>query len=142
MFLREATNKLLAERKFKEFSRPVDPEEVYVEDNPLIKMLIGEGILTLAVGKYEEVVRFIEMSSAGGLICQLSYTYVHTTIAIPSHHHHSSQYCSKHESLHILYRTLALQARTLDSNSGFFVMCILIDLWQVPDLYFVDPTYG
>ena len=28
MFLREATNKLLAERKFKEFSRSVDPEEV------------------------------------------------------------------------------------------------------------------
>ena len=28
IFLREATNKLMAERKFKEFTRPVDPEEV------------------------------------------------------------------------------------------------------------------
>ena len=28
MFLRDATNKLLAERKFKEFIRPVDSEEV------------------------------------------------------------------------------------------------------------------
>ena len=28
MFLRDATNKLLAERKFKEFTHPVDPEEV------------------------------------------------------------------------------------------------------------------
>ena len=28
IFLREATNKLLAERKFKEFTRPVDPEVV------------------------------------------------------------------------------------------------------------------
>ena len=32
MFLRDATNKLLAERKFKEFSQPVDPGEVsYIE---------------------------------------------------------------------------------------------------------------
>ena len=29
VFLRDATNKLLAERKFKEFAKPVDPEEVY-----------------------------------------------------------------------------------------------------------------
>ena len=28
VFLRDATNKLLAERKFKEFTKPVDPEEV------------------------------------------------------------------------------------------------------------------
>ena len=28
IFLRDATNKLLAERKFKEFVKPVDPEEV------------------------------------------------------------------------------------------------------------------
>ena len=28
VFLRDATNKLLAERKFKEFVKPVDPEEV------------------------------------------------------------------------------------------------------------------
>jgi hypothetical protein len=28
VFLRDATNKLLAERKFKEFAKPVDPEEV------------------------------------------------------------------------------------------------------------------
>ena len=31
VFLRDATNKLLAERKFKEFAKPVDPEEVEVE---------------------------------------------------------------------------------------------------------------
>ena len=30
VFLRDATNKLLAERKFKEFAKPVDPEEVEV----------------------------------------------------------------------------------------------------------------
>ena len=30
MFLRDATNKLLAERKFKEFGKPVKPEEVRV----------------------------------------------------------------------------------------------------------------
>ena len=30
MFLRESTNKLLAERKFKEFTQPVDPEEVHM----------------------------------------------------------------------------------------------------------------
>ena len=30
VFLRDATNKLLAERKFKEFVKPVDPEEVRV----------------------------------------------------------------------------------------------------------------
>ena len=30
IFLREATNKLMAERKFKEFTRPVGPEEVGV----------------------------------------------------------------------------------------------------------------
>ena len=29
VFLRDITNKLLAERKFKEFTKPVDPEEVY-----------------------------------------------------------------------------------------------------------------
>lgn len=28
VFLRDLTNKLLAERKFKEFTKPVDPEEV------------------------------------------------------------------------------------------------------------------
>ena len=28
VFLRDATNKLLAERKFKEFVKPVDPEDV------------------------------------------------------------------------------------------------------------------
>ena len=28
VFLREATNKILAERKFKEFTKPVDSEEV------------------------------------------------------------------------------------------------------------------
>ena len=28
MFLRDATNKLLAERKFKEFGKPVKPEDV------------------------------------------------------------------------------------------------------------------
>ena len=30
VFLRDATNKLLAERKFKEFAKPVDPEEVEI----------------------------------------------------------------------------------------------------------------
>ena len=30
VFLRDATNKLLAERKFKEFAKPVDPEEVKI----------------------------------------------------------------------------------------------------------------
>ena len=30
VFLRDATNKLLAERKFKEFVKPVDPEEVRI----------------------------------------------------------------------------------------------------------------
>jgi len=33
VFLRDITNKLLAERKFKEFTKPVNPEEVY---KPLI----------------------------------------------------------------------------------------------------------
>ena len=30
VFLRDLTNKLLAERKFKEFTKPVDPEEVKI----------------------------------------------------------------------------------------------------------------
>ena len=31
VFLRDLTNKLLAERKFKEFTKPVDPEEVKIK---------------------------------------------------------------------------------------------------------------
>lgn len=37
VFLRDATNKLLAERKFKEFTKPVDSEEVNL--NSIIKLL-------------------------------------------------------------------------------------------------------
>ena len=35
VFLRDLTNKLLAERKFKEFTKPVDPEEVIVTTSNL-----------------------------------------------------------------------------------------------------------
>ena len=35
VFLRDATNKLLAERKFKEFVNPVNPEEVCLESHHL-----------------------------------------------------------------------------------------------------------
>jgi len=34
VFLRDITNKLLAERKFKEFTKPVDPEEVCMKYCP------------------------------------------------------------------------------------------------------------
>ena len=37
VFLRDLTNKLLAERKFKEFTKPVDPEEVRI--NILVLLL-------------------------------------------------------------------------------------------------------
>ena len=36
VFLREATNKLLAERKFKEFTKPVDREEVSCHGSSLL----------------------------------------------------------------------------------------------------------
>ena len=39
VFLRDATNKLLAERKFKEFTKPVDSEEVGV-----VHVIVGHGV--------------------------------------------------------------------------------------------------
>ena len=42
IFLRDTTNKLLAERKFKEFVKPVDPEEVSMPN--VVLVLIQGGI--------------------------------------------------------------------------------------------------
>ena len=41
VFLRDLTNKLLAERKFKEFTKPVDPEEV---KNGIISYIFVTGL--------------------------------------------------------------------------------------------------
>ena len=43
VFLRDLTNKLLAERKFKEFTKPVDPEEVK------IKIFIYTSYITMCI---------------------------------------------------------------------------------------------
>ncbi len=49
VFLRDATNKLLAERKFKEFTKPVDPEEVRIARTalPSFSLLVCPPLLPL-----------------------------------------------------------------------------------------------
>ena len=45
IFLRDTTNKLLAERKFKEFVKPVNQEEVGWKTSPIVNTVCFKGVV-------------------------------------------------------------------------------------------------